>query len=137
KNAKVTNQQAMTTHENIAVGAKKRAVYTLTGDKKSHPECTSKNHCFKFWPPVTVKSGTKPTKASGIKGKLSLWHRNGFSQVLLSGHPLYYYCDSAPATATAEGVVSCGGGTCDVREAAAAGGRTTSMSTTTTTWSTP
>ena len=134
KNAKVTNQQGMTTHENIAVGAKKRAVYTLTGDKKSHPECTSKNHCFKFWPPVTVKSGTKPTKAAGIKGKLSLWHRNGFSQVLLSGHPLYYYSgDSAPANATGEGIVSFGGTWHVVKADAPAGGTTSTMTTTTST----
>jgi predicted lipoprotein with Yx(FWY)xxD motif len=133
KNAKVTDQQLMSTHENIVVGAKSRAVYTLTGDKKSHPECTAKNHCFSFWPPVTVAAGKKPTKAAGIKGKLSLWHRNGFSQVLLNGHPLYYYSlDHKAAVATGQGVVSFGG-TWFVVKAGASGGTTSTMTTTTTT----
>ena len=108
--AKVTNQQMMTTHEAIAVGPKKHAVYDLTGDSKSHPECTAANGCFTFWAPLKVPSGKTPTKAPGIKGKLSLWHRDGFAQVLLSGHPLYYFVGDAMADdATGEGIVSFGG----------------------------
>jgi predicted lipoprotein with Yx(FWY)xxD motif len=135
KDAKVVNQQGKTTHENIAVGlgVKKRAIYTLTGDKKSHPECTSKNHCFSFWPPVTVANGKKPTKAAAIKGKLSTWKRNGFTQVLLNGHPLYFYAlDHKAAVATGEGVVSFGG-TWHVVQADSPSGTTSTMSTGTTT----
>jgi predicted lipoprotein with Yx(FWY)xxD motif len=139
KNAKVTNQMGMSTHENIVVGAKTRAIYTLTGDRKSHPECTAKNHCFTFWPPVTVASGKKRTKAAGIKGKLSVWNRDGFSQVLLSGHPLYYYSlDHKAAVATGEGVVSFGGTWHAVKADPTGGGTTsTTTSTTTTTTTTP
>jgi predicted lipoprotein with Yx(FWY)xxD motif len=133
KNAKVVNQQGQSTHENIVVGRKTRAVYMLSGDSKSHPKCTAKNHCFSFWPPVTVASGKKPTKAAGIKGKLSVWKRNGFSQVLLSGHPLYNYSgDHKAAVATGEGVVSFGG-TWHVVKADPSGGTTSTMSTGTTT----
>jgi predicted lipoprotein with Yx(FWY)xxD motif len=134
KDAKVTNQQGMTTHENIAVGLKKRAIYTLTGDSKKHPECTAKNHCFTFWPPVTVAAGKHPTKAASIKGKLSLWKRNGFSQVVLSGHPLYYYAgDSKGADATGEGIFTFGGTWHVVKADSPGGGTTSTMSTGTTT----
>lgn len=133
KNAKVTNQQMVTKHEAIAVGAKNHAVYTLSGDKKSHPECTMKNGCFKFWPPVTVAPGKHPTKAAGIKGKLSLWNRDGFSQVLLNGHPLYYFkFDTKGADATGEGIVSFGGTWHVVKADPSAGGSTSTANTTTT-----
>jgi len=133
KDAKVTNQQAQTTHENIVVGLKKHAMYTLSGDSKSNPKCTAKNKCFMFWPPVTVASGKKPTKAPGIKGKLSVWKRNGFSQVLLAGHPLYYYSgDTKGADATGEDIHTFGG-TWHVVKAGSSGGTTSTMSTGTTT----
>jgi predicted lipoprotein with Yx(FWY)xxD motif len=129
--AKVTNQQGMTTKEAIVVGAKRRAVYTLSGDSKSHPECKQSNQCFQFWPPVTVAPGKHATKASGIKGKLKLWHRNGFSQVLLGGHPLYYFAgDTAGAHATGEGIVSFGGTWHAVKADPSGGGGSTSTGTT-------
>lgn len=134
KDAKVRNQQGMTDRENIVVGTNKHAVYMLSGDSKTHPKCTAKNHCFTFWPPVTVASGKKPTKAAGIKGKLSVWKRNGFTQVLLNGHPLYFYkLDTKADFATGEGVVSFGG-TWHVTKAdsASGGGTTSTMSTGTT-----
>jgi predicted lipoprotein with Yx(FWY)xxD motif len=136
KNAKVTNQQMVTTHEAIAVGLRKRAVYTLSGDSKKHPKCTAKNHCFTTWPPVTVAPGKRATKAPGITGKLSLWHRNGFFQVLLNGHPLYFYAlDTMAADATGEGIVTFGG-TWHVVKAdaggAAPGGMVSTMGTTNT-----
>ena len=134
KNAKVTNQQGMTTHEAIVVGLKSRAMYTLSGDSKSNPKCTAKNHCFTFWPPVTVANGKKPTKAAGIKGKLSIWKRNGFSQVLLSGHPLYYFSmDTKAADATGEGIHTFGGTWHVVKADPSSGGTTSTMSTGTTT----
>jgi predicted lipoprotein with Yx(FWY)xxD motif len=108
---KVTNQTMVTTTESAAVNSKQRAVYTLTGDSKKHSECTMANTCLSFWLPVTVKSAkTKPLLAKGIKGKVSIWHRNGFFQVLLGGHPLYTFVEDAKKdTAVGEGIKSFGG----------------------------
>jgi predicted lipoprotein with Yx(FWY)xxD motif len=134
KDAKVVNQQGMVDHESIVVGRKSHAIYTLSGDSKSNPKCTAKNKCFMFWPPVTVANGKKPTKASGIKGKLSVWKRNGFTQVLLSGHPLYYYAaDTKAAVATGEGIKTFGGTWHVMKPDPASGGSGGMTSTTTTT----
>jgi predicted lipoprotein with Yx(FWY)xxD motif len=109
KQAKVTSATGSTTTENIVVNSRGKAVYWLSGDTKSHPKCTKANRCFHFWPPVTVSMST-PTKASGVSGALSVWHRNGFSQVVLAGHPLYTYAgDSARQEATGQGARGFGG----------------------------
>lgn len=110
RNAKVTNVSGKTVHENIVVGARSRAVYTLTGDSKSHPKCIKANGCFVFWPPVKVKSAKAATKAAAIKGKLGTWRRNGFRQLTLNGHPLYFYAgDLSRNHATGEGINTFGG----------------------------
>lgn len=138
KNAKVTNQTGTTKPENIAV-SHGFAVYSLTGDSKRHPECIKANGCFSVWPPVTVGSHTRPSKAPGIRGKLGIWHRNGFNQLTLGGHPLYRYApDSHRGVATGEGIHSFGG-TWHVITAAgsSATGSTTPPSSTTTTTTMP
>jgi predicted lipoprotein with Yx(FWY)xxD motif len=78
----VTNQSGTTKTENIVVDSRWLAVYTLTGDSKSHPKCTKANGCFSFWPPLTVSSAKKLSKAQGIKGRLGVWHL----QWVLPGH---------------------------------------------------
>ncbi len=110
RNAKVTSAAGKSSTENIVVNSRGRAVYDLTGDNKTHPECTKANSCFTFWQPVTVSSAKKPTKASGINGKLGTWRRNGLVQVTLGGHPLYTFVgDQAKHVATGEGIKSFGG----------------------------
>jgi predicted lipoprotein with Yx(FWY)xxD motif len=111
KNATVTNMSTMVTkHETIAVNGKGRAVYWLTGDSKSHPKCTKANGCFSFWPPVTAASAKALSKAPGISGKLTSWKRNGFTQAVLGGHPLYTFApDTKKDDATGEGIVGFGG----------------------------
>ena len=110
KSASVTNQSGTTRTENIVVNSRGFAVYTLTGDSKSHPKCTKANGCFIFWPPLKVASAKQLSKAPGITGRLGVWHRNGFLQVTLAGHPLYRYAaDTQRHHATGEGVVSFGG----------------------------
>lgn len=65
---------------------------------------------MKFWFPVTIFSAKKLTAAPGEKGKLGVWHRNGFSQATLRGRPLYTFIgDSKKAVATGEGIKSFGG----------------------------
>jgi predicted lipoprotein with Yx(FWY)xxD motif len=110
KKARVTNQSGTTKSESIAVNSRGFAVYMLTGDSKAHPKCTKGNSCFSFWPPLKVASSKKLSKAPGIKGKLGVWHRNGFFQVTLAGHPLYRYSgDRQKNSATGEGVRTFGG----------------------------
>lgn len=138
KNAKVTNTIGMTSTENIVVNARGFAVYDLTGDSKTHPKCTKARGCFQFWPPVTVPSANKLSKAPGISGKLGVWRRNGFLQVTLGGHPLYRFAlDSQRHVATGDGIHSFGG-TWHVLKAAAtaAGSGTTTMTTSPTTTTT-
>jgi predicted lipoprotein with Yx(FWY)xxD motif len=113
KNAKVTNMVKHTTKkESIYTDTHGVAVYTLTHDTIQHPGCTKANGCFKFWFPVTVSSKTaKLTKASGVKGKLGLFHRNGFSQVTIDNHPLYTFKfdNKHKGVATGEGLATFGG----------------------------
>jgi predicted lipoprotein with Yx(FWY)xxD motif len=137
-NAKVTNAGGQTKHESILVNSRGAAVYTLTGDSKKHPECTQANGCFGFWIPVKVASANKLTKAPGIKGKLSTWSRNGLTQAVLAGHPLYTFVnDKHRNAATGEGVKGFGGtwhvGTVATTSMTNAPGTTSSTSTTTTT----
>jgi predicted lipoprotein with Yx(FWY)xxD motif len=108
----VTNQTQVTKTEAIAVNSKGRAVYRLTGDSKTHPECTTANGCLAIWIPVTVATAkSKPSAAVGIKGKLGVWNRGGgVHQVTLAGHPLYtFIVDTKKADATGEGIVHFGG----------------------------
>jgi predicted lipoprotein with Yx(FWY)xxD motif len=111
KNATVTNMTTMvTTHENIGVNGRGFAVYWLSGDSKSHPECTQSNGCFRFWPPVTAKSVKALSKAPGISGKLTSWKRDGFIQAVIGGHPIYTFApDTKKDDATGQGVVGFGG----------------------------
>jgi predicted lipoprotein with Yx(FWY)xxD motif len=128
KNATVMNfNTRAVTHENILVALSRgHAVYTLTGDSKSHPECIRSNGCFGFWPPLTVSSPSKLTKAPGIPGKLGIWKRDGFDQVTLNGHPLYFFSqDKMAHDATGQDIHSFHGTWFVVKE----GGATTTMST--------
>jgi predicted lipoprotein with Yx(FWY)xxD motif len=74
----------------VVVNAHGLTVYDLIPETKSHPLCTGA--CLGFWPPVKVASAhAKLTKMSRVKGKLGIWHRAGFFQVTLGGHPLYTF----------------------------------------------
>jgi predicted lipoprotein with Yx(FWY)xxD motif len=123
KQAKVKSASGSMSAENIVVNSRGKAVYYLSGDTKSHPKCTKANQCFGFWPPVTVSSTSKATKAAGISGTLSVWHRNGFSQLVLAGHPLYTYAgDSARMEATGQGAHGFGGTWYVIKASGSSGG---------------
>jgi len=110
KGASVTNQSGSTKTEAIVVNTKGRAVYMLSGDTTKHPKCTKANTCFQFWPPVTVSSAKGLSKATGIKGKLGVFKRNGRMQLTLGGHPLYTFSqDHQKHHATGEALVAFGG----------------------------
>jgi predicted lipoprotein with Yx(FWY)xxD motif len=98
------------THETIVVNASGRAVYTLTGDSKTHSECASSNGCWSIWPPVTVGKGQRPSKGAGVSGTLSVWTHSGINQVLQNGHPLYTFSgDGAAHVANGNGLKTFGG----------------------------
>jgi predicted lipoprotein with Yx(FWY)xxD motif len=94
--------------EPVAVNSKGVTVYTLSGESVKHLECTTKQ-CFTAWPPVTVHG--KATMASGVKGKLGTFKRDGFTQVTLNGHPLYTFegDGNKAGVANGNGIVAFGG----------------------------
>jgi len=118
---------------NIVATSKGLPLYFLTGDTKKHPECTKAKGCFPIWKPYTVPKGTTPTKASGIKGKLKLWHRNGFFQVLVGGHPLYTFKGGTDSktVASGDGIMSFGGTWHLIPDPPSGSGPTTTSGTTT------
>jgi len=91
----------------LLVSSKGRPVYLLTGDSASHPLCTSAS-CLGFWPPLTT-TAKKPALGAGIKGKLTVWHHKGMSQLMLNGHPLYMFASDSAGTASGQGKKSFGG----------------------------
>jgi predicted lipoprotein with Yx(FWY)xxD motif len=122
----------MTKNEAIVLSSSSKAVYDLTGDRRGHAECTRANGCFSIWPPVTVNSPRKLSKAAGIKGTLGTWHRDGVVQVTLNGHPLYMFSPDHRRAATGEGIHHFGGTWHVLRasvSAASPGGSSTSSST--------
>ena len=91
----------------VLVTSSGKPVYLLTGDSKSHPECTGAS-CLSAWPAVRSKS-MKPTLGKGVKGKVAIWHHNGMNQVTLNGHPLYTYAADSAGSASGQGLKSFGG----------------------------
>jgi predicted lipoprotein with Yx(FWY)xxD motif len=63
--------------ETIVVSANGRTLYALRPETAHHLLCKN-SQCFSFWPPLKVSKNAKLTAASGIKGKLSKLHRDGF-----------------------------------------------------------
>jgi predicted lipoprotein with Yx(FWY)xxD motif len=103
KSVKIASSSG-TTRGSIAVNSRGVAVYELIPETVHHPLCTKANGCEAFWQPVTVKSAnTKLTEAAGLKGKLGVWHREGFFQVTLGGHPLYTFLKDAGKKGIANG----------------------------------
>jgi predicted lipoprotein with Yx(FWY)xxD motif len=110
KHAKISDLGAMAATANIAVNSKGHAVYTLSGDSKTHQKCTKSNGCWGFWPPATIASGKKPTAQKGIKGKLGTWRHGGINQLTLNRHPLYTFSmDTGKNNAHGDGVNTFGG----------------------------
>jgi predicted lipoprotein with Yx(FWY)xxD motif len=136
KNATVITMTS-TKHETIA-SAHGRPVYELLPETRQHPLCTNLSGCWGFWPPVTVASAkVKPTAASGIKGKLNVWHHGGIFQVTLNGHPLYNFKrDTAKDVAHGDTIPGFGGTWHVILASATKHGMLTTTTSTTSTTST-
>ncbi len=103
------NTHQSTTGMRIVTAAGGFALYTLSGDSKSHPKCLSKG-CRAIWPWAAIGNGKTPTKNSMIKANLGIWKHNGVRQLTLGGHPLYFYSgDSHKLRANGEAIASFGG----------------------------
>jgi len=136
KNAVVSEAGGATVRENIVVSAKGLAVYTLSGDSQQDPKCTKANGCFSAWHPVTT-TARKPAVGSGVSGKVAVWHRDGFEQLTLNGHPLYTFIgDKHADSASGDGLMSFGGTWHVVKVAGAVHVVSTTTTTTTPTTST-
>jgi predicted lipoprotein with Yx(FWY)xxD motif len=123
KNVKVAHVKKP---DSIVANSRGVAVYWLSPETIKHPLCKTKM-CFSFWPPVKVASAhAKLTKAPGVKGKLGIWHRKGFFQVTLNGHPLYTFAEDAGKKGVANGnLIHAFGGIWHVIVVASGGKKTT------------
>jgi predicted lipoprotein with Yx(FWY)xxD motif len=86
----------------ILVTAKGRTLYRYTIDRKGVNRCSSDATCNKYWPPLLVKAGAKPTAGAGAKAaKLgTIKAKNGMRQVTYAGWPLYTFAGDTSAGQT-------------------------------------
>jgi predicted lipoprotein with Yx(FWY)xxD motif len=91
-----------TTYGTILVSSKGRTLYRYTIDRKNVNRCTAVAICNKYWPPLLVKAGVKPTAGAGAKAaKLgTIKAKNGMRQVTYAGWPLYYFAGDTSAGQT-------------------------------------
>ncbi len=84
-----------TKYGTVVVSSTGRTLYHLTVEKRGKIACTGT--CAKAWPPLTIKTGSKPTAGTGIKqSKLGTIKRpDGTMQVTYNGFALYRYGDDA------------------------------------------
>jgi predicted lipoprotein with Yx(FWY)xxD motif len=120
--------------ESIAVTPRGVAIYELSPETTKHLLCASKQ-CLSFWPPVKVAKGAKLTKGAGLKGKLGTLKRKGFTQLTLSGHPVYTFSEDKgkKGEAHGEGIHGFGGIWHVFKEAATSSPRPTNGPATTST----
>ena len=74
----------------LLVNASGRTLYHMTSEKNGRIVCTGS--CAKFWPPLVIKNGMKPTAGTGAKlGTIK--RPDGSIQVTYNGYALYRYAD--------------------------------------------
>jgi predicted lipoprotein with Yx(FWY)xxD motif len=81
----------------VLVSSNGRTLYRYTLDKKGVSVCTGA--CAKFWPPLVVKAGAKPTVGSGASASLlgTIKGAAGERQVTYAGFPLYFFAQDKKA----------------------------------------
>jgi predicted lipoprotein with Yx(FWY)xxD motif len=95
---------ARTQFGKVLVSSNGRTLYRYTPDRKGMSVCTGA--CVKFWPPLLVKAGTKPTAGAGANKRLlgTIKAAKGERQVTYAGFPLYFFAqDKRAGQATGEG----------------------------------
>jgi predicted lipoprotein with Yx(FWY)xxD motif len=80
------------------------ALYTLDTDHNGQSTCHG--GCAAVWPPLTVPSGTVPSRGPGVTGTVGVsLQTNGTDQVTYNGSPLYsFVSDTAPGQVTGNGI---------------------------------
>ena len=94
----------------VLVNAKGLTLYVFAPDSKNKSTCYG--DCAKFWPPVLVSNGAKPTVTiPGLKGTFGVAMRtNGTHQLTFDGAPLYTFLgDKQPGDMDGQGLVAAGG----------------------------
>ena len=86
----------------ILVSSKGRTLYRYTIDHKNSNRCSSDATCNKYWPPLLVKAGAKPTAGVGAKAAMlgTIKAKNGMRQVTYGGWPLYTFAGDSAAGQT-------------------------------------
>ncbi len=81
----------------VLVAANGHALYRYTPDTKGVRTCSGA--CLKFWPPLLVKAGTKPTVGAGAIASLvgTIKAPQGMLQVTYAGFPLYFFAEDHQA----------------------------------------
>jgi predicted lipoprotein with Yx(FWY)xxD motif len=81
----------------VLVSSNGRTLYRYSLDKKGVSVCTGA--CAKFWPPLLVKAGAKPTVGSGATASLlgTIKAAAGERQVTYAGFPLYFFAQDKKA----------------------------------------
>lgn len=96
----------------IVVDRQGDTIYELGSESLGHLQCVTRS-CLTEFPPVLTRSATvKVPVAVGVTGKLSIFHRvkANLYQVMLAGHPLYFYSgDTTIGSVNGQGVTGPGG----------------------------
>jgi predicted lipoprotein with Yx(FWY)xxD motif len=77
----------------IVVDRRGDTVYELSGESLKHLQCVTAQ-CLKAWPPVMTRSASVTVpKSAGVPGRITILRRvkANLYQVMLDGHPLYFY----------------------------------------------
>lgn len=94
----------------ILVNGAGRTLYMFVPDKQKRVTC--KGSCAIIWPPLKIKTGTKPTAGGAAKKSLLGTYKvaGGKSVVSYNRWPLYtYITDKKPGQHTGQGVDNSGG----------------------------
>ena len=90
---------------NVLISPRGLTLYHLTFDKGKTFACTGS--CLKFWPPLLIKKGAKPTAGPGLNAKKlgTIRRPDGRYQVTYFGFTLYTFAsDRRRGDAKGEGV---------------------------------
>src|SRR3989454_10833816 len=89
---------------NVYTDAQGRSLYTPAQESSGRIMCTGS--CTSIWIPLAAPASGSPTKASSVKGTVSVITRpDGIRQVTLDGAPLYrFFQDAAPGEVNGNGL---------------------------------